>query len=231
MAFLSILNFLSGLVYLILHVTGSGTFPKALSAAQERECLKKMAEGDRRARQKLIEHNLRLVAHIIKKYYANQNDQEDLISIGTIGLIKAIDSFDAGKGIRLSSYASKCIENEILMFFRSGRKSAQDVSINEPIDTDKDGNALTIMDTMAVDDTIIDHIDLKMKSESLYGFMTKALTGREQEIILMRYGLCGKDPTPQREVAKKLGISRSYVSRIEKRALEKLREEFDRAER
>ncbi len=227
MAFLSILNFLSGIVYLILHVTGSGTFPKALSAAQERECLKRMAEGDRKARQKLIEHNLRLVAHIIKKYYANQNDQEDLISIGTIGLIKAIDSFDAKKGIRLSSYASKCIENEILMFFRSGRKSAQDVSINEPIDTDKDGNALTIMDTMAVDDTIVDHIDLKMKSESLYGFINKALTPREREIILMRYGLMGKDPTPQREVAKKLGISRSYVSRIEKKALEKLRKEFE----
>ncbi len=229
MFFSNILNLLSGFLYLILHVTGSGTFPKALSGAQERECLDKMAKGDPKARQMLIEHNLRLVAHIIKKYYATQNDQEDLISIGTIGLIKAIDSFDASKGIRLSSYASKCIENEILMFFRSGRKSAQDVSINEPIDTDKDGNTLTIMDTMAVDDTIIDNLDIKMKSERLYGFL-RTLNGREREIVLMRYGLCGREPTPQREVAKKLGISRSYVSRIEKRALGKLRAEFDAGE-
>ena len=226
-----LLNFLSSIVYLILHVTGGGTFPKALSAAQERECLQQMAQGSQSARQTLIEHNLRLVAHIIKKYYANQNDQEDLISIGTIGLIKAIDSVDAGKGIRLSSYASKCIENEILMFFRSGKKTAQDVSINEPIDTDKDGNALTILDTMATDDTIIENIDIKMKSERLYGFIQHALTPREREIILLRYGLCGHKPLPQREVAKHLGISRSYVSRIEKKALEKLKDEFDAGEK
>lgn len=150
-----------------------------------------------------------------------------MISIGTIGLIKAIDSFDPGKGIRLSSYASKCIENEILMFFRSGKKSAQDVSINEPIDTDKDGNTLTIMDTMAEDDRIIENIDVRMKSEKLYGFIQRVLTSRERNIICMRYGLCGHRPLPQRVVAQKLGISRSYVSRIEKKALEKLRREFD----
>ena len=226
-----LLDLLSHVFYLFLHVTGNGTFPRALSAAQEKKCLEEMAQGSQSARQKLIEHNLRLVAHIIKKYYANQNDQEDLISIGTIGLIKAIDTFDAEKGIRLSSYASRCIENEILMFFRSGKKSAQDVSINEPIDTDKDGNALTILDTMAVDDTIVENIDIKMKSEKLYGYLQSALTQREREVVCRRYGLCGFRPQPQREVAKRLGISRSYISRIEKKALEKLRREFEAAEK
>ena len=151
------------------------------------------------------------VAYLLKKYYASQNDQEDLVSIGTIGLIKAVDTFDPSKGIRLSSYASRCIENEILMFFRSGRKSAQDVSLSDPIETDKDGNTLTILDTMAVDDTIIDNLDVKLKSEKLYGFLQRALTPREREIVCMRYGLCGFQPQPQRVVAKRLGISRSYV--------------------
>lgn len=223
-----LLKYLSGIVYLILHVTGGGSFPKALSAAEEKDCLIRMEKGDESARRKLIEHNLRLVAHIIKKYYASINDQEDLISIGTIGLIKAIDSFDRLKGIRLSSYASKCIENEILMFFRSGKKTAHDVSINEPIDTDKDGNALTIMDTMSVDDTIIESIDVKLKSERLYDFIKRSLSAREQSIIFMRYGLGGQQALPQREVAQRLGISRSYVSRIEKKALEVLRTEFDK---
>ena len=227
MFFTQLLDFLSHIVFLFLHVTGSGAFPKALTAAQEKKCLEEMAAGSKQARRTLIEHNLRLVAHIVKKYYINNgNDQEDLISIGTIGLIKAIDSFDPGKGIRLSSYASKCIENEILMFFRSGKKSAQDVSINEPIDTDKDGNALTILDTMAVEDTILDNIDVRMKSEKLYGFIDQVLGQREKDIVCMRYGLRGCSPMPQRVVAKRLGISRSYVSRIEKKALEKLRAEF-----
>ncbi len=230
MFFAQLLDFLSNIFYMFLHVTGSGTFPKALTAAQEKKCLEEMAAGSQSARRTLIEHNLRLVAHIVKKYYASQNDQEDLISIGTIGLIKAIDSFDAGKGIRLSSYAAKCIENEILMFFRSGKKSAQDVSIHEPIDTDKDGNALTILDTMAVEDTIIDNIDVRMKSEKLYGFIDRALNEREKDIVCMRYGLRGHAPMPQRVVAKRLGISRSYVSRIEKKALQKLRAEFGEGE-
>lgn len=228
MFFAQLLDFLSGIIFSFLHVTGSGAFPKALTAEEERRCLDEMAHGSEIARRKLIEHNLRLVAHIIKKYYAGRNDQEDLISIGTIGLIKAVDTFDATKGIRLSSYASRCIENEVLMFFRGNKKTAQDISINEPIDTDKDGNALTLMDTMAVDDTIIDSIDTRMKSEKLYGFIRSALTNREREIICMRYGLGGHRPLPQRVVAKRLGISRSYVSRIEKKALEKLRNEFDR---
>ena len=224
--FSQLFQLLSQALYLLLHVTGGGTFPRALSAAQERQCLEEMAQGSQAARQKLIEHNLRLVAHIIKKYYASQNDQEDLISIGTIGLIKAIDTFDPAKGIRLSSYASRCIENEILMFFRSGKKSAQDVSLNEPIDTDKDGNALTILDTMAAEDTIADDLDTRMKSEKLYGFLQRALTPRERTIVVLRYGLFGCRPQPQREVAQRLGISRSYISRIEKKALEKLRREF-----
>lgn len=219
----------SNLIYFALHVTHAGSFPRPLSAAEERECLDKFHNGDLEARNKLIEHNLRLVAHIIKKYYARQDDQEDLISIGTIGLIKAIDSFDSRKGIRLSSYASRCIENEILMFFRSGKKSAQDISLNEPIDTDQDGNTLTILDTMAVDDTIIEEIDTRMKSERLYGLVRSVLTPRERTIICLRYGLEGCRPQPQRVVAQRLGISRSYVSRIEKRALQKLRRAFEAA--
>ncbi len=212
--------------FLMLRLTPGGSFPRPLSEAEERKYLDAWLQGDLEARNVLIEHNLRLVAHIIKKYYASQNDQEDLISIGTIGLIKAIDTFDPAKGIRLSSYASRCIENEILMFFRSGRKSAQDVSLNEPIDTDKEGNALTILDTMAVDDTIVESIDTKMKSEKLYRFLQSSLTPREREVVCRRYGLLGFAPQPQRVVAKRLGISRSYISRIEKKALEKLRQQF-----
>ena len=171
-----------------------------------------MNQGDQNARNTLIEHNLRLVAHIIKKYYANSSDQDDLISIGTIGLIKAVDSFDTGKGIRLSSYAARCIENEILMFFRTTKKTAQDVSMNEPIDTDRDGNALTLMDTMASEDN-----------------MEEELSPREQSIICLRYGLVpGSKPLAQREVASALGISRSYVSRIEKKALSTLNKRFSK---
>ncbi len=221
----NLLDLFSHVLYLMLHVTGSGSFPRALSAAQEKKALSELAQGSPDARRELIEHNLRLVAHIVKKYYVTGGDQDDLISIGTIGLIKAVDSFDADKGIRLSSYASKCIENEILMHFRAGKKSAQDVSINEPIDSDKDGNALTLMDTMAVDDTVIDDIDIRIKSRQLYDFLP-ALEPRERSVICMRYGLGGYKPMPQREVAKRLGISRSYISRIEKRALEKLRAMF-----
>ena len=224
--FAQLLDLFSGLWAFFLHVTGGGSFPKALPAAQERKYLEELSRGSPTARQALIEHNLRLVAHIVKKYYAGQNDQEDLISIGTIGLIKAVDSFDPKKGIKLSSYASRCIENEILMFFRSGRKSAQDVSLNEPIDTDKEGNALTILDTMAVDDTIVESIDTKMKSEKLYRFLQSSLNPREREVVCRRYGLLGFAPQPQRVVAKRLGISRSYISRIEKKALEKLRQQF-----
>ncbi|HEX2986225.1 MAG TPA: RNA polymerase sporulation sigma factor SigK [Caproiciproducens sp.] len=202
---------LSGLLFFILHVTGSGSFPRPLTAQEEKDCLERMKNGDIAARNKLIEHNLRLVAHIIKKYYSNSNDQDDLISIGTIGLIKAVNTFDSSKGIRLSSYAARCIENEVLMFFRSSKKSAQDVSINEPIDTDKDGNALTLMDIMATEDNILENLDCKIKSEQLRQFLFEVLTPRERKIIELRYGLTGLNPLTQREVAQKLGISRSYV--------------------
>lgn len=218
---------LSGLVFFILHVTGSGSFPRPLTAQEEKDCLERMKSGDKKAKNELIEHNLRLVAHIIKKYYASANDQDDLISIGTIGLIKAVNTFDSSKGIRLSSYAARCIENEVLMFFRSTKKSAQDISINEPIDTDKDGNALTLMDVMATEDNILENLDCKIKSEQLKHYLLEVLAPRERKIIELRYGLTGLNPLTQREVAQKLDISRSYVSRIEKKALEKLKRRFD----
>lgn len=219
---------ISNLLFFVLHVTGNGSFPRPLSAQEEREYLERWKNGDTSARSKLIEHNLRLVAHIIKKYYSNLNDQDDLISIGTIGLIKAIDSFNSDKGIRLSSYAARCIENEVLMFFRSGKKSAQDVSLNEPIDTDKDGNALTLIDIMSTEDNIIDNLDCKMKSEQLKKFIRSALSPRERTIIELRYGLNGQTPLTQREVAAALDISRSYVSRIEKKALGTLLKQFEK---
>ena len=222
---------LTNLIFLILHVTGSGSFPRPLSAQEEKEYLERFSAGDMEARNKLIEHNLRLVAHIIKKYYSNINDQDDLVSIGTIGLIKAVNTFDSSKGIRLSSYAARCIENEVLMFFRNGKKSAQDVSMNEPIDTDKEGNALTLIDVMSTEDSIVDDLDVKINSEKLRQYMIKALSPRERIIIELRYGLSDRQPLTQREVAEKLKISRSYVSRIEKKALEKLRREFERGNR
>ncbi len=165
---------------------------------------------------------------LFKKYYSNVNDQDDLVSIGTIGLIKAVNTFDQTKGIRLSSYAARCIENEVLMFFRNGRKTAQDVSMNEPIDTDKDGNALTLMDVMSTEDSIVDDLDTKIKSEKLHKYIVETLSPRERIIIELRYGLGGKIPLTQREVAARMKISRSYVSRIEKKALISLKKKFDR---
>ncbi|MBP1558497.1 MAG: RNA polymerase sporulation sigma factor SigK [Oscillospiraceae bacterium] len=214
---------LGNLVFLVLHLSGTGSFPKPLSAAEERECLLAVRRGDAAARNRLIEHNLRLVAHIIKKYYAASRDQEDLISIGTIGLIKAVSTFDCEKGTRFATYASRCVENEILMFFRSKRKSAGDVFISDPIDTDKDGNALTLLDVMSQEDDMLDRVDLQLRSEELHRCINSALDSRERQIINLRYGLRGQLPLTQREVAKLLHISRSYVSRLEKKALEKLK--------
>ena len=222
------LSYLAQYLFLfILHVAHSESFPKPLTKAQEQAYLQAAAEGDAAARSKLIEHNLRLVAHIIKKYYQNCSSQDDLVSIGTIGLIKAIDTYDLSKNIKLSSYASRCIENEILMHFRNGKKSAQDVSLNDTIDTDKDGNPLTLMDIMASDDDIFDDLDRKMNLAVLDSYIQAELNDREREIIIDRYGLYGRTPLPQRELAKRLGISRSYISRIEKKALEKLRERYE----
>lgn len=213
--------------FFILHVCGGGSFPKPLSEKQEREYLQRVQQGDIEARNKLVEHNLRLVAHIIKKYYGTQSEQDDLVSIGTIGLIKAIDTFKPDKNIRLSSYASRCIENEILMHFRSVKKTAQDISLNETIDTDKDGNPLTLMDIMAVDDHILDNLDMKLNSRKLGQFINEELSEREKRIIILRYGLNGKEPMTQKNVAKLMKISRSYVSRIETKALKQLRKRFE----
>lgn len=218
---------LSELWVAVLSVSGGGTFPRPLSQAKEREYFVAMRAGDKEAKEKLIEHNLRLVAHIVKKYYNSTGDTDDLISVGTIGLIKGITTFNPDKGARLSSYASRCVENEILMYFRQGKKTQQDISINEPIDTDKDGHAITLIDIIAQDDTIVEDIDIKIKSEKLRGFMADSLDQREFKIICLRYGLSGYDALTQREVAQLMKISRSYVSRIEKKALEKLRKKFD----
>lgn len=217
-----------GFLFFALHVKSTGSFPPALGAKEERRQLELYKNGDMSAKNKLIEHNLRLVAHIVKKYYSSSEEQDDLISIGTIGLIKAINTFDDTKNIKLATYASKCVENEILMFMRSKRKTAYDVSINEPIDTDSDGNPLTLMDIVCVEDTIADDIDLKIKIKKLYKLIEEIEDKREKEIIIMRYGLYGTQPLAQRQIAAKLGISRSYVSRIEKRVLEKLRDGFEK---
>ena len=216
----------SAVYYFALHVKGAGSFPPPLSAEREAELLEKSRNGDDDARNELIEHNLRLVAHIVKKYYNTGADQDDMISIGTIGLIKAVSTFNADKGIHLATYASRCIENEILMFFRNQKKTAQDVFISDPIDTDKDGNTLTLIDVIADKSDIADEIDTKIKVEKLRVILPVCLTERERLIIEMRYGLCGREELTQREIAKKLNISRSYVSRIEKTALEKLRKQF-----
>lgn len=225
----TILQFFSQMVFFVLHAVNSSSFPKPLSAAEERQALSAMRQGDRTARQRLVEHNLRLVAHIIKKYYAGTQDQEDLVSIGTIGLIKAVDTFDETKGPRLVTYASRCIENEILMHFRSIKKTAQDISLSEPIDTDSEGRPLTLMDVLAQEDTLTEELDLKINSEKLGRYVQETLDERERRIITLRYGLIGPALT-QRQVAKRLGISRSYISRLETKALNKLRRRYERGD-
>ena len=225
--FSAISYIVSNLMFLALHIAKGGCFPKPLSAKEEAECFSKLREGDSDAKAKLIEHNLRLVAHITKKYYATGGDQDDLISIGTIGLIKAVNSFKSDKGSRFATYASRCIENEILMYFRNVKKSAQDVSISDTIDTDRDGNSLTYMDVMADEDTLFEDIDLKLRTTRLYEVVEGGLAPREREIITLRYGLYGRTPLTQRETAQRLGISRSYVSRIEKKALETLKTKLE----
>ena len=196
-----------------LRLSGGGSFPKPLSAAEEAQWLERYAQGDAEARNVLIEHNLRLVAHIVKKYYTQSADQEDLISIGTIGLIKGISSFDPSKGARLATYAARCIENEILMYFRGQKKNQSEVSLSDSIDTDKEGNALQLMDIVGVDDTMLDDLHDRESAVLLHRLVREKLTSRESEIIRLRYGLGGTIPLTQREVASAFGISRSYVSR------------------
>lgn len=219
--------FLEHMLYFALHLDSTTVFPKPLSAEKEAEAFRRMAEGDASARSELIEHNLRLVAHVVKKYYSPNVDSEELISIGTIGLIKAVNSFNNSKSTRFATYAAKCIENEVLMYFRSAKKSARDVYLDEPVDTDKDGNSMSLMDIIAEDDNMVDRIEVMIRSKQLYGFIEECLDEREKEIIRHRYGLYGLKPLTQREVADKLNISRSYVSRIEKKALEKLKERYE----
>ena len=196
-----------------LRLSGVGSFPKPLSAAEERAWLDRWAQGDPEARNVLIERNLRLVAHIIKKYYTQSADQEDLISIGTIGLIKGISSFDPSKGARLATYAARCIENEILMYFRSQKKLQGEVSLSDSIDTDQDGDALELMDVVGVEDTMLEDLHDRDNARRLRGLVQECLTPREAEIVRLRYGLGGTVPLTQREVAASFGISRSYVSR------------------
>ena len=205
-----------------LRLADRGSFPKPLTAAEERQYLEQAAQGDLQARNILIERNLRLVAHIMKKYYAQTADQEDLISIGTIGLIKGISTFDVSKGARLATYAARCVENEILMYFRGQKKTAQDVSLSEYIETGKDGNALSLIEVIHSDEDLFDDLSSREMYEKLHQAMADCLTEREQQIIRLRYGLGDQTPLTQREIAEQCGISRSYVSRIEKCALQKL---------
>ncbi|MBQ9680005.1 MAG: RNA polymerase sporulation sigma factor SigK [Ruminococcus sp.] len=224
-----LLSYISQYIFLfILHIAHGESFPKPLKKAEEEHYLELASKGDIDARNILVEHNLRLVAHIIKKYYQNDSSQDDLVSIGTIGLIKAINTFNPQKNIKLSSYASRCIENEILMHFRNNRKSSQDVSLNDTIDTDKDGNPLTLMDIMASDMDVAENVDTKLHLEVLQDYIDDCLTPREREIIIRRYGIGGRKVLTQRELAKNLNISRSYISRIEKKALDKLRKRYEK---
>ena len=212
---------LSSLFYSLQLQTGS--FPKPLTEDEERHYLSLCAQGDLDARNVLIERNLRLVAHVMKKYYAQTADQEDLISIGTIGLIKGITTFDASKGARLATYAARCVENEILMHFRSQKKSAQDVSLSDYIETGADGAALSLMDVVSEDEDLLEQITTKESVHQVVKAVQEELSEQERQVICLRYGLFGSKSHRQREVAQITGISRSYVSRIEKRALEKLR--------
>ncbi len=218
---------MKSLLFFALHVENINAFPKPLSKSDEEKYFRLMnEENNKEARNILIEHNLRLVAHIIKKYYSKSRDQEELISIGTIGLIKAVSTFNCEKGSRFATYASRCVENEILMYFRQQKKTAGDIYIDTPIDTDKDGNQLTLMDILADERSVTEEVELLINSKKLYSIIKECLDSREMEIVSMRYGLFGYSPQTQKEVADKLNISRSYVSRIEKKALSKLKKKM-----
>ena len=203
--------------------TDRGSFPRALKSEEEREYLERFAAGDEEAREQLIIHNLRLVAHIVKKYYVSSGDQDDLISIGTIGLIKGISTFKPDRGVRLATYASRCIENEILMHFRQQRKLQGEVSLSDSLDAEDEGGSLSLMDVIRVDDNMLEELSAKDAGRSVRECVERCLDDREKMVITLRYGLTGDAPLTQREIAQQCGISRSYISRIEKKALEKLR--------
>ena len=213
-----------------LRLGSTGSFPRPLKAEEERAYLERLAQGDLEARNKLVEHNLRLVSHILKKYYVQASDQDDLISIGTIGLIKGITTFKPDKKVRLATYASRCIENEILMYFRSQRKYQGDVSLSDSLDSDGEGSALSLMDVIRVDDDMLENLDTRESCQKVRRCVDRCLNGREAKVITLRYGLDGEPPRTQREIAAACGISRSYVSRLEKKALEKLREAMEQHE-
>ena len=222
---MTVLYALLGSALLMLRLANpAGSFPRALGAEEERRLTQLALEGDLEARNKLVEHNLRLVAHVVKKYYTPGTDTEDLISIGTIGLIKGVNTYRPEKGVRLATYSARCVENEILMYFRSQRKTAGDVSLNEALESDSEGNSLSLMDVLAVEDDLAERLSEREAARRLRECVDGVLEPREAEVIRLRYGLGGSAPLTQRECAARLGISRSYVSRIEKKAIERLRE-------
>lgn len=225
------LGILSGLfakmTLFLLHVDHTAAFPQPLSKEEEQEALKRLAAGDAEARQLLISRNLRLVAHMTKKFYTPDREQDELISIGTLGLMKAVSSFNPEKGARFATYASRCIENEILMYYRSRKKSAGEIYFDEPLEYDKDGNSLTLMDIISDDISLVDQVEQSIQEKQLYEYLRTKLSKREWTVIVHRYGLYGRTAQTQREVADTLGISRSYVSRIEKRALHILRMAYE----
>ena len=225
--FLTLFAFLTRIMHLILGVETPQNFPPPLSAEEEQVCFAHAAKGDEESRQKLILHNLRLVSHIVRKYYSTARNPEDLVSIGTIGLVKAVDTFSTRNGARFATYAAKCIQNEILMHFRSQKKLTSEISINETIDVDRDGNPLTYIDVICSDEDIAEEVDKKILTGKMLHYMDVALTPRERLILTMRYGLHGTAAQTQREIATSLHISRSYVSRLEKSAIEKLREAME----
>lgn len=226
-------NVLQNMLFLGLHFEGKNNFPNQLSAKEEAECIKEIAAGSADAREKLIIHNLRLVAYIVNKNYPDAREPDDLVSIGTIGLIRAVETFDFNRGNQFSTYASKCIDNQIKMYFRKIKHSQNELNLFDPIENDAEGNTLTLADIFKSDIDVEKSAELKINSEKLYRFLREELSEREREIICKRYGISNADgmvckPMPQREIAAQLGISRSYVSRIEKRALQKLRERFEK---
>ncbi len=222
--FLTLFALLTKVLHMILGIGTPQKFPPPLPIEEERECFIRAEAGDEEARKKLILHNLRLVSHIVRKYYSTAKNQEDLVSIGTIGLVKAVDSFAVSNGARFATYAAKCIQNEILMHFRSQKKLSAEVSINDTIDVDRDGNPLTYMDVICAEEDMVEEVDRKIMTGKMLHLVKICLNSRERQIIMMRYGLGGLSPMTQREIAAMLNISRSYVSRLEKSALQKLKE-------
>ena len=203
------------------------SFPKPMTAQEEQACLKRYTDGESSAREELIERNLRLVAHIVKKYCVQGQDAEELISVGIVGLVKAVNTFEVDKGHKLATYAARCIENEILMLLRSQRRQAREVSLYDPIGTDKEGNEINLLDIMeSKDEDVVEQMAFSGEVKRLYCYVEESLSRREKQVICMRYGLYCQSPVTQREIAKMMGISRSYVSRIEKKALQKLKNQF-----